>query len=70
MITVKLIVVPGPVAEFGLNDGATVSDLLSSAGQTVPAGYGVKVNGTAAETSAVLEEGAMVMIVTEAKGNS
>ena len=70
MITTKLIIVPGPVAEYALDDGATVSDLLSTAGQSVPAGYSVKVNGTVAEQSQVLTEGAMVMVVTEAKGNS
>ena len=70
MINVKLAQIPGPLNEYALNEGATVSTLLEVSGKAVPSGYGLKVNGVAADVTQTLKEGDKVFIVTEAKGNA
>lgn len=70
MINVKLAQIPGPLAEYALNDGATIQDLLNMSGKEVPAGFSLKVNGVVATTSKRLSDGDNVFIVTEAKGNA
>lgn len=69
-ITVKLSQIPGPMSEYALNTGATVQDLLTTAGKEVPTGYALKVNGVTASMTHTLSNGDNVFIVTEAKGNA
>ena len=68
-IMVKLTQVPGATQEFGLEDGATVTDLLSIAGKDA-GNYAIRVNGSPATTSAVLNDGATVLLSKNAVGNS
>lgn len=67
-IMVKLTQVPGATQEFGLNDGATVADLLQLAGKDAN-NYAIRVNGASATTSATLTNGAVVLLSKDAVGN-
>jgi sulfur carrier protein ThiS len=68
-IMVKLTQVPGATQEFGLENGATVSDLLSLAGKDA-GNYAIRVNGSSASTNTVLNDGATVLLSKNAVGNS
>lgn len=68
-IMVKLTQVPGATQEFGLEDGATVADLLQLAGKDA-GNYAIRVNGSSANTNAVLNDGATVLLSKNAVGNS
>jgi sulfur carrier protein ThiS len=69
-IMVKLTMVPGATQEFGLENGATVGDLLALAGKDA-GNYAIRVNGTAGcSTSTALSDGASVMLSKNAVGNS
>ena len=68
-IMVKLTQVPGATQEFGLEDGATVSSLLELAGKDA-GNYAIRVNGSSASTSTVLNDGATVLLSKNAVGNS
>jgi hypothetical protein len=67
-IIAKVIRVPGAVVEVGVEDGATVSDALSAAGVTLTSGETLKLNGSDADTDAVLSDGARILIAKAAKG--
>jgi len=68
-IMVKLTQVPGATQEYGLEDGATVSDLLSVAGKDA-GNYAIRVNGSAGDTSTPLNDGSTVLLSKNAVGNS
>lgn len=68
-ITVKLTQVPGATQEFGLADGATVANLLETAGKD-GANYAIRVNGSPAGVDTPLHDGAMVLLSKNAVGNS
>ena len=68
-IMVKLTQVPGATQEFGLESGATVASLLELAGKD-GSNYAIRVNGSPASTSAVLGDGATVLLSKNAVGNS
>jgi len=68
MITVKLTQVPGASQEFGLNDGATVTNLLETAGKDA-ANYAIRVNGAPASVDTVLTDGSTVLLSKNAVGN-
>ena len=68
-IMVKLTQVPGATQEFGLENGATVSSLLTLAGKEA-GNYAIRVNGSSASTDAVLADGATVLLSKNAVGNS
>ncbi|RLA51070.1 MAG: hypothetical protein DRR42_11355 [Gammaproteobacteria bacterium] len=68
-IMVKLTQVPGATQEFGLESGATVSSLLELAGKDA-GNYAIRVNGSPANTSTVLGDGATVLLSKNAVGNS
>jgi sulfur carrier protein ThiS len=68
-IMVKLTQVPGATQEFGLESGATVAQLLDIAGKDA-SNYAIRVNGSSASTSTVLNDGATVLLSKNAVGNS
>jgi len=68
-IMVKLTQVPGATQEFGLNDGATVSDLLTEAGKD-GSNYAIRVNGSTASGTTRLSDGSTVLLSKNAVGNS
>ena len=67
-IMVKLTQIPGATQEFGLNDGATVSDLLALAGKDA-SNYSIRVNGGSGTSSTVLSDGSTVLLAKNAVGN-
>lgn len=67
-IMVKLTQVPGATQEFGLEDGATVATLLSTAGKDA-GNYAIRVNGSSANVNTVLTDGATVLLSKNAVGN-
>ena len=68
-IMVKLTQVPGATQEFGLDSGATVSDLLRIA-EKEAGNYAIRVNGSSANTDTVLQDGATVLLSKNAVGNN
>ena len=68
-IMVKLTQVPGATQEFGLEDGATVGDLLALAGKDA-GNYAIRVNGAPGATETVLTDGSTVLLSKNAVGNS
>jgi len=68
-ITVKVGVVPGSINEFGLNDGAKVSDALSAA-RLSGAGYAITVNGEKATADTSLSNCDRILLTKSIKGNS
>jgi hypothetical protein len=67
-IMVKLTQVPGATQEFGLENGAKVSDLLQLAGKDA-GNYAIRVNGSSASVGTVLTDGATVLLSKNAVGN-
>ena len=67
-ILVKLTQVPGATQEYGLEDGATVQTLLDVAGKD-GSNYGIRVNGSTANVSTGLTDGATVLLSKNAVGN-
>jgi sulfur carrier protein ThiS len=67
-IMVKLTQVPGATQEFGLESGATVSDLLTLAGKDI-GNYAIRVNGSPASADTVLSDNAVVLMSKNAVGN-
>jgi sulfur carrier protein ThiS len=67
-IMVKLTQVPGATQEFGLDDGATVAQLLELAGKDA-GNYAIRVNGSTASTTTTLSDGASVLLSKNAVGN-
>jgi hypothetical protein len=68
-IMVKLTQVPGATQEFGLETGATVCTLLSTAGKDAD-NYAIRMNGSPATVDTVLTDGATVLLSKNAVGNS
>lgn len=70
-VSVKIVEVPGAVREVVLEDGATVSDALTTAGMTVRDGYKLEVSGKpGASEGTVLSDGDKVVLAKGAKGNA
>lgn len=65
---VKLTQVPGATQEFGLENGATVSNLLELAGKDA-GNYAIRVNGSPATVNTVLRDGSTVLLSKNAVGN-
>lgn len=68
MLKIKCGVMPGEIKEYIVGAGATVSDILATAGIDSE-GYQIMVNGSPSDTNAALEDGAYVVLSKMVKGN-
>lgn len=68
-ITVRVGQLPGQINEFALNGNRTVADACAVAGLD-PDGFEVRVNSQHAELDTPLNNGDIVLLVREVKGNS
>ena len=69
MLNVRIGTMPGRINEFALEDGATVKEALEIADLTTE-GYQIKVNGEQVDEEKVLNDGDLVLLVKQIKGNS
>ncbi len=70
MITVKLAQLPGAMADYAVEEGTTVGQLLTIAEVTPNTGVSISVNGSPADQETVLSDNATVILALGAKGNS
>ena len=69
MLNVRIGTMPGRINEFVLENGATVKEALEIADLTAE-GYQIKVNGEQVDEEKVLNDGDLVLLVKQIKGNS
>lgn len=68
-ISVKAGKVPGQIREYGLEDGATISDVLREAGLVV-GNFEVRLNGNPeTDLNTEVEDGDSVTLLKKIKGN-
>lgn len=67
-LTVRVGTMPGRINEYAIDSGTTVSDVLQIAELSIE-GYQIKVNGNEANERKVLNDGDLVLLVKQIKGN-
>ena len=68
-LLVKVGMMPGKIQEVAVQEGANVADALRVADVEVPSGYTIKVNESTADMEAVLQNGDLVLVAKNFKGN-
>ena len=68
-LLVKAGFMPGKIQEVAIQEGGTVRDALGVANIDVPEGYTIKVNESTTDMDTVLQNGDLVLVAKNFKGN-